>query len=192
MQAIPPILRPRSARRKPFRSRSTASGSLQTASLRSAFISNAKTSSGNYITRDQAIAAVQKYFADKGKTARVDRDVEWEDEGTGANKRYYYEVEAYVDGREYECYVDALTGDVRVKGELIESGTTLIGEESALSIALDHFSIAKNEARVVKVKLEEDDGLLIYEVEFKVKDLEYSFEIDAKTGKILDIDVSFD
>ncbi len=149
-------------------------------------------SSGNYITRDQAIAAVQKYFADKGKTARVDRDVEWEDEGTGANKRYYYEVEAYVDGREYECYVDALTGDVRVKGELIESGTTLIGEESALSIALDHFSIAKNEARVVKVKLEEDDGLLIYEVEFKVKDLEYSFEIDAKTGKILDIDVSFD
>lgn len=146
---------------------------------------------GNYITAEQARAAVLEYFAGKGKTARI-KEVELEDEGTGANKRYYYEVEAIVENREYECYVDALTGEVRVKGELVDSGKNLIGEERALAIALDYYSLTRNEAGVIKVKLEEDDGRLIYEVEFKVKDLEYSFEIDAETGKILDIDVSFD
>ncbi len=145
-----------------------------------------------YLTREQAIAAVEAYFSAQGKSARVDRDVDLEDKGTGANKRYYYEVDAYVGNREYECLVDAITGAVSVKGELVGSGKTLIGEERALEIALDRYSLTKQEARVIKVKLEEDDGILIYEVEFKVNDLEYSFEIDAETGKILDIDISFD
>ncbi len=148
-------------------------------------------STGNYLTREQARAAVTEYFSQRGKTAKI-KEIEWEDEGYGENRRYYYEVEAVVDGREYECYVDASTGEVRIKGELIDSAKDLIGEERALSIALDYYSLTKAEARVIKVKLEEDDGILIYEVEFKVRDLEYSFEIDAETGDILDIDVSFD
>lgn len=143
-----------------------------------------------YITREEARAAVIAYFAAQGKSARI-REVEWEDKGSGANKQYFYEVEVQIDGREYECYVDAVTGEVRVKGELVEGGE-LIGEKRALSIALDHFSVSEREARVIKVKLEEDDGILLYEVEFKVRDLEYTVEIDAMTGNILEFDVSFD
>ncbi len=145
----------------------------------------------NYITRERAIDAVKAYFADKGKTAEI-KDVEWEDRGSGASKSYFYEVEAMVDGREYECYVDAVTAAVTVKGELMGSGKQVIGEERALAIALERYSLTKNEVRIEKVKLEEDDGILIYEVEFKVKDLEYSFEIDAETGEILEYDISFD
>lgn len=149
-------------------------------------------SESGYITRSAAADAVKQYFAEKGKEARIDEsEIEWEDAGSGANKRYFYEVEAYVDGREYDCYVDALTGEVRVKGELVESGA-LIGEERALEIALEKFSLSRNEVRVVKVKLDEEDGVLIYEVEFKVKSMEYSFEIDAETGEILEYDRSFD
>ena len=144
-----------------------------------------------YITEAQARAAVTEYFAAKGKTARI-TEVEWEDEGTGAGKRYYYEVEAIVDGREYECYVDAVTGDVRVKGELIDSSKELIGEERALAIALDRYTLTKGEVRDIEIKLEEEDGYLIYEVEFEAGPYEYAFEIDAYTGVILKADVSFD
>lgn len=144
-----------------------------------------------YLTPDEAAEKVKDYFAGKGKTARI-KEVELEDEGSGANKRYYYEVEAVVDGREYECYVDVTTGDVKVKGELVQSGKPLIGEQEALAIALRYFSLTEGQARVIKVKLEEDDGILIYEVEFKVRDLEYACEIDAQTGEILDVDISFD
>lgn len=150
-------------------------------------------SESGYITQSQAVQAVKDYFAGQGKTATVDEtDVEWEDRGTGAERSFYYEVEAYVDGREYDCYVDAVTGAVRVKGELMESGKDLIGEERALAIALEKFSLSKSEVRKIEVKLDEEDGRLIYEVEFKVNSMEYSFEIDAVTGAILEYDRSFD
>lgn len=151
-----------------------------------------QTSTDQYISREQAVEAVKAYFRQNGKEDVRIGDVEWEDEGTGAGKRFYYEVEVSYGSREYECYVDALTGEVRVKGELVDSGKPLIGEEKALSIALEYFTLTKAEVRVSKVKLEEDDGILIYEVEFKVRDLEYTVEIDAMTGDILESDVSFD
>lgn len=148
---------------------------------------------GDYITREQAIQAVKEYAAGKYAGANiVIEDVELEDEGVGANKRYYYEVEVKVNGREYDFYVDAITGDVSLKGELIGGGQELIGEERALAIALDKVSLTQAEVRVEKVKLDDDDGILIYEVEFKVRDMEYSFEIDAVTGTILDWEKSFD
>ncbi len=142
-----------------------------------------------YISRDQAIQAVKDALS--GKNVRV-KDAELDDEGTGADKRFYWEVEVVVDGREYDYYVDALTGEVHLKGELIGGGQELIGEERARSIALDFFSLTEKEARVIKVKLEEDDGILIYEVEIEVRDLEYSIEIDAATGTILEHDISYD
>lgn len=147
-----------------------------------------QTSTDEFITREQAIEAVKKVA---GANARIE-DVELEDEGTGANKRFYYEVEVTVNGREYDYYVDAITGEVRLKGELVESGKTLIGEQAAIEIAIRYFSLTESEVRRVEVKLEEDDGILIYEVEFKVKSMEYTVEIDAETGTVLESDISFD
>ncbi len=148
-------------------------------------------SSESYITPEQARKAVEEHLAAAGRTGHI-KDVELEDRGTGANKTFYYEVEIVVDGREYDCYVDAVTGEVTLKGELMDGNQTLIGEERALSIALEYFSFTKSEVRLIKIELEEDDGILIYEVEFKQKSMEYTVEIDAVTGDILDFDKSFD
>lgn len=144
----------------------------------------------DFITGEQAAEAVEAYFREQGKQARIE-EIEWEDEFIGTQKHYFYEVEVVVDGREYECYVDAVTGEVRVKGEFT-GGEQLIGEERALEIALDYFGVSKTSARVIKVKLEEEHGRMIYEVEFKVNSLEYSFEIDAETGEVLESDRSYD
>ena len=38
------------------------------------------------------------------------------------------------------------------------------------------------------MKLERDDGFLIYNVEFYVGNEEYDYEIDADTGRIMDVD----
>lgn len=144
--------------------------------------------SAGQITREQAIAAVKERA---GADAQI-KEVELSDEGTGANKRFYYEVEVVVNGREYEYYVDVETGEVTLKGELITGNREVIGEDAALQIALDYYNVSRSEARVTKVKIEEDDGRLIYEVEFKVKNLEYEFEIDALTGEVIECDRSFD
>ena len=42
------------------------------------------------------------------------------------------------------------------------------------------------------VKLEIEDGKLVYEVEFKAGKLEYSFEFDATTGALLKQEIEKD
>ncbi len=144
-----------------------------------------------FITRQEAIDAVKAYH---GGDLSI-TDVELETVGKGSGRTYTYEIEAVDGNGKYEYLVDAASGEVTLK-ELhaaenpAESG--LIGEERALEIALEHFTLTAKEVRIDKVKLDEDDGRLIYEVEFQVKSLEYELEIDAKTGRVLDYEVSYD
>ena len=37
----------------------------------------------------------------------------------------------------------------------------------------------------MEVELDEEDGILVYEVEFKSGNMEYSYEIDAASGAVL-------
>lgn len=56
-----------------------------------------------------------------------------------------------------------------------------IGEESAKQIALEKVG----GGTVVKLKLDEEDRQMVYEVEIVKGEFEYEFEIDAVTGEIL-------
>lgn len=145
---------------------------------------------GKFLTKEEAMQAVKVLI---GEGARI-VDVELESEGRGDGKRFYYEVEVVDGAREYEYTVDAVTGAVTKQGEQQNGAAAegLIGEEEAIRIALERFSLTEKEARVEKVKLERDDGRYIYEVELRVKSIEYEVEIDAKTGKILESDISYD
>ena len=67
-----------------------------------------------------------------------------------------------------------------------------IGEESAKQIALEKAGLGEEEVKFVKVKLERDDGVYIYEIEFYKGYTEYSAEIKADDGKILEWDVDID
>lgn len=60
-----------------------------------------------------------------------------------------------------------------------------IGVDKAKQIALAHAGFSESEVRFTKSKLDRDDGRYEYEIEFRVNGIEYEYEIDAKSGKIL-------
>ena len=60
-----------------------------------------------------------------------------------------------------------------------------IGYAKAKSIALDHAGVREAQAYDMDIELDDEDGRLIYEVEFKSGNMEYDYEIDAATGAIL-------
>ena len=66
-----------------------------------------------------------------------------------------------------------------------------ITKAQAKTIALNHAGYTAAQATFIKVKLDREDGIQVYEVEFFVRDnaiLEYDYEINAQTGAILDWD----
>lgn len=61
-----------------------------------------------------------------------------------------------------------------------------IGEDRAKAIALEHAGVTEKEVRKLEVELDYDDGRMIYEVEFYLGTSEYEYEIDARSGLILE------
>ena len=45
--------------------------------------------------------------------------------------------------------------------------------------------VSENEAYDMDIELDDEDGILVYEVEFKSGNMEYDYEINAATGAIL-------
>ncbi len=66
-----------------------------------------------------------------------------------------------------------------------EKPAELIGEQTALAIALAHAGINQTAASRIQCELDKDDNRLHYEVEFDTRESEYDYEIDAYTGEIL-------
>ena len=60
-----------------------------------------------------------------------------------------------------------------------------IGHAKAKSIALNHAGVSESKAYDMEIELDDEDGTLVYEVEFKSGNMEYSYEINAATGAIL-------
>ena len=117
----------------------------------------------------------------------------------------HYEVELHTAWGEFEYLVDAYTGKV-ISGQkdLLTTASTPnvttkpsdqtpdpsgtaqdIGYATAKSIALNHAGVSENEAYDMDIELDDEDGILVYEVEFKSGNMEYDYEINAATGAIL-------
>ena len=58
-----------------------------------------------------------------------------------------------------------------------------ISADRAKQIALSHAGVSG--ASFTKVELDTDDGVRVYEVEFKVGNVEYDYDIDASRGAII-------
>ena len=148
------------------------------------------------IGKDAAAYAVEQYAgttALDSVTAEVDSEL---DESTA-----HYEVELHTAWGEFEYLVDAYTGKV-LSGQKdllatapagdatakpsAPSGTVQdIGYAKAKSIALNHAGLSENQAYDMDIELDDEDGKLVYEVEFKSGNMEYDYEIDAASGAIL-------
>ena len=73
------------------------------------------------------------------------------------------------------------------------SGTVQdIGYAKAKSIALNHAGLNENQAYDMDIELDDEDGKLVYEVEFKSGNMEYDYEIDAASGAILKHETELD
>lgn len=60
-----------------------------------------------------------------------------------------------------------------------------IGEESAWSIALTHAGLKESEISRKQIKLDLEDGIMVYEIEFHKGWTEYEYEINAVSGEII-------
>ena len=88
------------------------------------------------------------------------------------------------DDREYEGLTPGKTAD---PGKVSE------GLEKAADTAFQDAGVSENDVKITKCRIDYDDGVEKYEVEFRTADgYEYEYEIDVETGKILDKDVELD
>ena len=63
--------------------------------------------------------------------------------------------------------------------------TSYIGETAATNAALNHAKVNKSAAQSLTVKLDYDDGVACYEIEFCSAGVEYDYEINAFTGAVV-------
>ncbi len=117
---------------------------------------------------------------------------------------YKYEVSFNYGKYEYDYEINAKTGkiidvdkdydddDDDEKPAASTSASNRITAAKAKSIALNHAGVTAADAKYMEVELDEDDGVYKYEVSFKYGKYEYDYEINAKTGKIIDFDKEID
>ena len=68
----------------------------------------------------------------------------------------------------------------------------LLTKEEAEKIALEHAGLSANQVQKLRTELDYERGKPEYEVDFHVDRIEYDYEIDAKTGKIISWDKDWD
>lgn len=101
-----------------------------------------------------------------------------------------YEVEFRAGDTEYDYVINAQTGEVVSFKKKREAASTPeqkaeITPAKAGEIAFEHAGVSRGEAADYRSKLENEDGLWVYEIEFRVGKTEYEYEIDAETGRII-------
>ncbi|MCD7733883.1 MAG: PepSY domain-containing protein, partial [Clostridiales bacterium] len=104
-----------------------------------------------------------------------------------------YEVEFYTSSAEYEYEINGTTGailsrDVESKSNGTQTGS-VIGETAAKKAAFTHAGVSESSVSNLKVKLDTDDGIQVYEVEFRTSSAEYEYEINATTGTIISYEI---
>lgn len=111
--------------------------------------------------------------------------------------RQKYEVDFYVDNKEYDYDIDVVTGEIlsvdfEIEDDFFDwedknsqqqvSGT--ISREEAVKIVLERVPGAAEQD--VHMELEKDDGRWKYEGEIHYNQREYEFELNGETGEVLE------
>ncbi len=111
-----------------------------------------------------------------------------------------YEITFYTDSAEYEYDVDIMSGEIHAMSQEIFSAaeptrpgdrlasaadSAATGIEAAKETALADAGLTADQVTFTKAKLERDDGIAVYEIEFVTDSAEYDYEINASTGAII-------
>ena len=155
-----------------------------------------KANKAKKISADKAkkIALGDAKLAEKDVTF-VKVELEFED------NRLVYDVEFYSGNVEYDYDIDAVRGAIVSADKDIENYVILaqpsteakaseISVEKAKQIALSHAGVSS--ARFTKTKIDYENGVKVYEIEFKVGNMEYEYDINVLNGAIVSSSAEID
>ncbi len=106
-----------------------------------------------------------------------------------------YDLEFYGNDMEYDYEINATTGEIVSRSSekhpraQSSAGAEDITEQKALSIALAHAGAAESDISHKKIEADLENGHKVYDIEFIYGSREYSYEIDASSGEILEYDM---
>lgn len=105
-----------------------------------------------------------------------------------------YDVEFYIGNKEYDYEIDASNGTIRSQDTDIEddflnsssddSTSSVISQKEATKAVLSKVEGATEQN--VRISFDTEDGRQVYEGEIHYNGTEYEFELNAKTGDILE------
>ena len=153
--------------------------------------SQSGSASGEWIGEDAARQAALAHagLTDDGSVQFVHTELDRDD------GRTVYEVEFWTGSSEYDYEIDAVTGEVLHYDYDAEyhqasagSGST-ISADDAKAAAFAHAGVAEADVTRLKIDLDEDDGRLEYELEWRVGGTEYECTVDASSGSILHFEI---
>ena len=178
------------------RTSENASGSANTAA-------DSNVSSGTAdsdIGKNKAQSIALEHAGVKASQATIKKVARDYDDG-----RLVYDVDFITSDWEYSYEIQASDGTVRqADRERLEvystgsgqsgsasGGSGNISVDKAKEIALKHSGVS-GKVNYTKAKMERDDGINVYEIEFFQNGMEYDYEIQASDGKILDWSAEYD
>lgn len=110
-----------------------------------------------------------------------------------------FRIKKYKKGRTYTFKIKGVKkwyngGKYRtVKGKVkIRKASKFISAAKAKQIALKRVGLKANQVTFLRAHRDYDDGYYIYEVDFRRGYMEYEFEINAMTGRIISWDADYD
>jgi len=121
------------------------------------------------------------------------------------DNRLVYDVEFYSGNVEYDYDIDAVSGAIVSADKDIENyvipaqpsteaptkaQVSEISVEKAKQIALSHAGVGS--ARFTKAKIDYENGVKVYEIEFKVGNMEYEYDINVLNGAIVSSSAEID
>ena len=117
------------------------------------------------------------------------------------DNKLVYDVEFYSGNVEYDYDIDAVSGaivsaDRDIENYVIpaqpsaEAQASEISVEKAKQIALSHAGVGS--ARFTKAKIDYENGVKVYEIEFKVGNMEYEYDINVVNGAIVSSSAEID
>lgn len=128
------------------------------------------------------------------KKAKLDYDdgaAEYEIKFVWKDTRYSYEIDASSGAileHSQKAVAKKQTDSPGVKVPAVGNAKD-IGLEKAKEIALKHAGYETDKVTFTEAKLDHDDGVAEYEIEFYADGKEYEYDIHSVTGEILDFEV---
>ncbi len=155
-------------------------------------ISSGIASIGKYISAEEAVsAALEKASLNKADVIRLECEIDYD----GDQRAMIYEIEFVYGGKKYEYEI--LASDGTVVEEEVEPAKddddeelvipeNVITRENILKTCYEIANVIAENVRRPKLEIEYENGVIVYNIEFKFEGYEFEFTFNAITGELLE------